>query len=138
MPVDLATISGYLDADKALLPDSRAREERHRRHIGEAMAESEAVRSGDLGAAYAETFRAALDAVQWVIEKAKDEANLEVILTAAKVAGEIGEMQAKVADAIPSRGRGRPTKEDIAERTPIGLTDEDIEAGLREYKATKS
>lgn len=101
------------------------------------MAEAAKVRSGDLGDAYVQTFSNALASVDWVIERAKLEGSLEVILTAAKVAAEIGKMQAAIADAVPIRGRGRPTKEDVAERTSPDIRDEDFDAALDDYRATK-
>ena len=138
MPVDLGMISGYLARSHwALYPKTIEGERRHLMHVGEAMAEAESVKSGELGEAYAQTFRRALDAVDYVIEAAKADKQLEVILTAAKVAGEIGKMQATIADAIPMRGRGRPTKEDVAERTSPDIRDEDVEAALDDYEATK-
>lgn len=136
LPLDLSLISGYLDP-KARWESERERDARHRGHIGEAMGEAEKVRSGDLGNAYVETFTRALSAVEYVIEKAKAEGQLEVILTAAKVAAEIGKMQAAIADAVPLRGRGRPTKEDVAERTSPDIRDEDFDAAIEDYTATK-
>lgn len=101
------------------------------------MAEAAKVRSGDLGDAYVQTFARSLEAVEYVIEQAKNTSQLEVILTAAKVAAEIGKMQAAIADAVPIRGRGRPTKEDVAERTSPDIRDEDFEAALDDYRASK-
>lgn len=131
--MDLLRISGYVDFrwDEA---DVKWRQ--HLSHVGEAMAEAAAGKGSDLGEAYIRTFENALAAVDWVIERAKEEKNLEALLTAAKVAAEIGEMQAKVADAIPVRGRGRPTKEEVADRAPLDLRDDDVDKALEDYKAT--
>jgi hypothetical protein len=101
------------------------------------MAETDKVKSGDLGDEYVRTFSRALSAVDYVIEKAKEEGQLEVILTAAKVGAEIGKMQAAIADAVPIRGRGRPTKEEVAERTSPDIRDEDFDAALEDFQATK-
>jgi len=135
MPVDLLLISGYATRDWS--SDQAQQSIRHLGHIGEAMAEAETSNGGELGEAYVKTFRESLGAVLWVIEQAKATNNLEIILTAAKVGAEIGEMQAKIADAIPLKGRGRPTKEQIAEGTKPDVRDEDFDAAIADFRATK-
>lgn len=137
LPLDLALISGYVDPRIRWRERDRERDARHLEHIGEAMAEAVKVKNGDLGEAYVETFANALSAVDYVVAKAKEDGQLEVILTAAKVAAEIGKMQAAIADAVPLRGRGRPTKEDVAERTSPDVRQEDLDAALEDYAATK-